>query len=919
MTKNELLRWKRCTDAAGFAADARTAVEEVGKELSDKGFKRLGRLAAGATLDGQPLLGCLFTVFLDRQAREDDQLFRALNLKSQKGGLVLPAELKRNLDGLAVGMRELGGSLEQHLEILLLRMEEASTSSLARIEREVAKLVARLPPGPPSLRDNDTIPDKQWDGVAQVLKEWRQIPEAMWEKNPKLLVKLARIFMGAGDFNEALEAFRDLARSEKENGPKAEAHHGAYLAALEKDDRKEALEQLKEAIGLCPERFRLFDDNRFEPREIVGIGGYGTVFRCRDTTTGDEVAVKALHAERSQFGVEGPFKEVLASRAINHPAVVRVHDCGYADPGKKERPYVFMEHFSGESLEELLRREHKLTLADFLDVGKQVAEGMAAAHKANVLHRDLKPGNLLVRREGSRWRVKIVDLGSALRLDALRIGRPTGAPKTMLGRSIAGTRGYAAPEQTGELKGVGPGNYSDIYSFGRLCCRCLFGSPERPGRSDWDKLPNRIADLIDRCLRSDHRERPSGFGEVVEILADAKGANLQSWIATGELDRWIAERNGGWSKEDWRGLLDRLKRSVHWPLDEEALGAEVETARRLFCQQRQSRQDGENIQRWLATGSPRDWVEERRKGGLPYEAEAFSGLLRSSGVASRNPDLVRRLVDELWRTWEPAGFRTSNSLGRSLAWIPPGSFRMGSPPGERDRGQGEDARQVRITRGYFIGVDPVTQEEYRQVMNASPSRFSGGDLPVHNVSWDEAVEYCRRLSEREQRRYRLPTEAEWERACRAGTDTAYSFGNDHRGGFLYFRFILAEHGHYTPYDDVGRMLLSLILRQPSRCGCKKANPWGLNDMHGNMWEWCSDWFGAASGGVAVVDPQGPASGSARVVKGGGFRSGAQDLRSAARQSNMPADEVGFRVVLEYDDLWGRSDADALRAAGVITG
>ncbi|MFA4985709.1 MAG: formylglycine-generating enzyme family protein, partial [Candidatus Brocadiia bacterium] len=173
-------------------------------------------------------------------------------------------------------------------------------------------------------------------------------------------------------------------------------------------------------------------------------------------------------------------------------------------------------------------------------------------------------------------------------------------------------------------------------------------------------------------------------------------------------------------------------------------------------------------------------------------------------------------------------------------------------------------------------------------MNANPSKYLSSDYPVSNVSWNDAVEFCRRLTESERKlgiiapglRYRLPTEAEWEYCCRAGSTTEYCFGDDPKG--LYY---------YMLYS--GSSL--------EQVGANKANAWGLSEMHGNVWEWCQDWYGPYSQDEQT-DPTGPATGEFRTLRGGSSASGAYHCRSAFRGKVAPADrndiaECGFRVVL----------------------
>ncbi len=244
---------------------------------------------------------------------------------------------------------------------------------------------------------------------------------------------------------------------------------------------------------------------------------------------------------------------------------------------------------------------------------------------------------------------------------------------------------------------------------------------------------------------------------------------------------------------------------------------------------------------------------------------------------------------------------TGNRFYRAVAmdaptntvFIPPGTFRMGSPTNEVDRDVKEGPQTaVTISRGCWMARYEVTQGEYLAVMGSNPSYFTGDpNRPVEQVTWYNATNYCADLTQRERLAgrvatnaiYRLPTEAEWEYACRGWTSTRFSYGDDI--GYTN----LANYAWSV--DNSGETTHPV--------GQKLPNPWGLYDMHGNVWEWCQDWYGAYPGGIAV-DPRGPATGSLRVIRGGGWSGNAGYCRSAFRYFNWPGgrdDFIGFRVVL----------------------
>jgi formylglycine-generating enzyme required for sulfatase activity len=219
-----------------------------------------------------------------------------------------------------------------------------------------------------------------------------------------------------------------------------------------------------------------------------------------------------------------------------------------------------------------------------------------------------------------------------------------------------------------------------------------------------------------------------------------------------------------------------------------------------------------------------------------------------------------------------------------LVYIPPGEFMMGSPDSEKDRFSREGPQhRVRITKGFYMTVTEVTQAQWKAVMGNNPSNFKDDDLPVAQVSWDYAVEFCSRLSQKEGKGYRLPTEAEWEYACRAGTTTRFYFGDNDS--------MLSDYAWY--YENTGTKTLPV--------GKKKPNSFGLYDMHGNVSEWCSDWYDEDYYSQSPVDdPKGPSTGQYRVIRGGSWNYLPRLSRSANRIGRLPDHSdygFGFRVVV----------------------
>ena len=256
---------------------------------------------------------------------------------------------------------------------------------------------------------------------------------------------------------------------------------------------------------------------------------------------------------------------------------------------------------------------------------------------------------------------------------------------------------------------------------------------------------------------------------------------------------------------------------------------------------------------------------------------------------------------------------TINDIDYAFRWCPPGTFTMGSPASEADRGDDETQHQVTLFRGFWLLETPVTQGMWESVMGNNPSHFNGSkNLPVESVSWDDCQEYITKLSDElksggykspvstgglmpaalEGFKFSLPTESQWEYACRAGTTTPFHFGSVLNGDKANCD------GNY-PY---GTSTKGKYLEKTSEVGSYPANAWGLKDMHGNVCEWCLDWFDDYPSG-AVTDPVGSPTGSIRVVCGGSWHYCAQDCRSAFRSLSVPAlrhNRLSLRLSLVFE-------------------
>jgi formylglycine-generating enzyme required for sulfatase activity len=317
-------------------------------------------------------------------------------------------------------------------------------------------------------------------------------------------------------------------------------------------------------------------------------------------------------------------------------------------------------------------------------------------------------------------------------------------------------------------------------------------------------------------------------------------------------------------------------------------------------------------------------------GSMLWAQQNVSAPQKFALVSGRqHPELSLRFprANSTYLSRRPSLKPTPQPIPSNMVLINGGTFTMGSPADEPHRFSDEIQHQVTIS-SFFIGKYEVTQKEYQEVMETNPSNFKGDNLPVEQVSWFDAVEFCNALSLREgltpaytidrnsidpnnkdkiatvrwlvtwnqnANGYRLPTEAEWEYACRAGTTTPFNTGNN----------ITTENANYNghyPYNNNAR---GTNRDKTTAVGSFAPNPWGLYDMHGNVWEWCWDWHGPYPKS-AQTDPVGVSSGSDRVHRGGAWNNAGRFLRSAYQFFNSPSGRgnfVGFRLVrTQFDRL-----------------
>ncbi|MFZ4464055.1 MAG: SUMF1/EgtB/PvdO family nonheme iron enzyme [Bacteroidales bacterium] len=263
-----------------------------------------------------------------------------------------------------------------------------------------------------------------------------------------------------------------------------------------------------------------------------------------------------------------------------------------------------------------------------------------------------------------------------------------------------------------------------------------------------------------------------------------------------------------------------------------------------------------------------------------YTTATETTLVKTGETSNKSIKLLKPLT--------PSDGGNTSADGIDMVFVKGGTFTMGSPTNEAKRSDNETQHQVTLS-DFSIGKYEVTQKQWQFIMGSNPSSFKGDNLPVENVSWSDVQEFIQKLNQKTGKTYRLPTEAEWEYACRAGTSTPFNTGNN-------LTTSQANYDGNYPYNNNPK---GEYRAKTMPVGSFAPNAWGLYDMHGNVWEWCNDWYGDYNSG-SQSNPQGASSGSYRVYRGGGWGDFARLCRSADRNYDAPGNRysrIGFRLVL----------------------
>lgn len=560
--------------------------------------------------------------------------------------------------------------------------------------------------------------------------------------------------------------------------------------------------------------------------EKIGGGGQGTVFKAQQKRTSRYVAVKvfisgALAGAQARSRLDRE-AEILA--ALDHPNIVDILDRGRLPGGTF---YLVLPLIQGRPLDQFaaeLASAPENAVQSIVGLFTKLANAVEAAHAQGIVHRDLKPSNVLVDQRGEPH---VLDFGLAKLVEGSLLDSPPFITQT---GQLLGSLAWASPEQA-----AGAGQIdarSDVHALGVMLYQAITGSP-----------PYAV------------------HGPLIEVLE-----NIRSALPTppGLVLRFAGTKSF---------------RSVSPTLDAIVLKALAKRPHDRYASAGELAQDLEN---YLA-GRPTLAYSQRPRPRNIRWLILFICIMPAAAAALMllHPWAARPLQTTVFELPN-----LTDATGIKLVRITPGSFLMGSPLREDGRGDNEAQRLVTLRNAYWISTTEVTRGQYRSIMGTVPPSAEAAvdDLPITNVSWYDASRFCSLLSAREHQTYRLPSEAEWEFACRAGSKGPFAGSGK-----------LDDHGWYA--GNSGRRL------QP--VAQKSSNSWGLFDMHGNAAEWCADIY-YQDGPVAPVRYEEPATGSSsntafRVIRGGDSSQEVSFCRSASRQSLSPIAHtpwLGFRVVRE---------------------
>jgi len=691
--------------------------------------------------------------------------------------------------------------------------------------------------------------------------------------------------------------------------------------------------------------------NRYEILRPLGEGGMGKVYLAKDKRFGKQVVVKVPTMEVGDKDFKARFMREIASIAtLEHAYIVPTIDWGEMEG----IPFLVLRYLSGGSLRNRITdaqgNSKRMPIEGLNQWLPQIASALDYIHSKNWIHRDLKPDNILFDEAGNPY---LADFGIAKTLVGsamgvkTSLGSVTGTPQYMapemhLGKGIgpradqfglavlvyealAGKVPFQATTSTAIFVEIMQGNVKPIVEI-------ISNIPLKKSKALLRGMAKEAKDRFENCVEMSNAitggklvaVMPKVAPVIIDTISNSQVNTLQGELQKPSILPTRVELPGQVNETKTNNLASKSAQgSVDPPIFKTMiesnkisnLNSELSPPSKLES----SIKNNDGSENFLKPPGHQN-LEFNNPPPLPPSLGQSNLLMLLNNLnkvidSAKNliqSDKTKEKVAQIKTHWDrsskPIKFAVigvSSFLALLVVWsvfswmfgskfemvlIPSGKFMMGSPKREKDRDSDEDQHEVTITKPFYMGKYEVTQEQWESVMGKNPSETKGVKLPVTDVSWDDCQEFIKKLNDKTKGGYRLPTEAEWEYACRAGTKTAYSFGDtitpkdaNWNHNFISIKEIRNQY-------EQGKI-------KPVAVGSYKPNAFGLYDMHGNVYEWCEDWKADYPKG-SVTNPKGADSGERRVLRGGSFSNNARYTRSALRNDDSPDDRNtngGFRL------------------------